>query len=195
MIRAPAPRRRSLLADDRGIAAIEFAVIAPLFCLLFVAAIDIGSAIYTRFKLDAAVSAGANYALINAANVSSTGGATLASNIAAIVENGVSSGYANEAIVVNDGPTATVSGGTPSSAGTLSTGGTNASADSCYCPSGTTTAFSWGAAKTCAAACPGGAVAGKFVTIVATRTYNPIFSSYGLIANNTITASATVETQ
>ena len=33
------------------------------------------------------------------------------------------------------------------------------------------------------------------VTVVATRTYNPIFSSYGLIANNTITASATVETQ
>ena len=192
---ALARRRRSLLADDRGIAAIEFAVIAPLFCLLFVAAIDIGSAVYTRFKLDAAVSAGANYALINAANVSATGGATLASNIAAIVENGVASGYANEAIVVNNGPTATVSGGTPSAAGTLSTGGTNAPADSCYCPTGTTTAFTWGAAKTCGSACAGGAVAGKFVTIVATRTYNPIFSSYGLIANNTITASATVETQ
>ena len=41
----------------------------------------------------------------------------------------------------------------------------------------------------------GGGIAGKFVTIVATRAYNPIFSSYGLIANNTITASATVETQ
>lgn len=187
--------RRSLLKDDRGIAAVEFAVIAPLFCLLFVAAIDIGSAVYTRFKLDAAVSAGANYALINAANVSAAGGATLASNIAAIVENGVSSGYANEAIVVNNGPTATVSGGTPTSAGTLTTGGSNAPADSCYCPTGTTTSFTWGSAMTCAAACPGGGIAGKFVTVVATRTYNPIFSSYGLIANNTITASATVETQ
>ncbi len=189
MIRATARRRRSLLADDRGIAAIEFAVIAPLFCLLFVAAIDIGSAIYTRFKLDAAVSAGANYALINAANVNSTGGATLGSNISAIVENSVSSGYANEVIAVNNGPTVTVSGGTST------TGGTNSPADSCYCPTGTTTALTWGAAQTCGSACTGGGVAGKFVTIVATRTYNPIFSSYGLIANNTITASATVETQ
>ena len=188
-------RRRSVLADDRGIAAVEFAVIAPLFCLLFVAAIDIGSAIYTRFKLDAAVSAGANYALINAANVSSTSGATLGSNIAAIVENSVSSGYANEVIVVNNGPTVTVSGGTSNTAGTLTAGGTNAPADSCYCPTGTTTSLTWGAAVTCGSACPGGGLAGKFVTVVATRTYNPIFSSYGLIANNTITASATVETQ
>ena len=195
MSRPKAVGRRTLLADDKGIAAIEFAMIAPLFCLLFVAAIDIGSAIYTRFKLDAAVSAGANYALINAANVNSTGGATLGSNIAAIVENSVSSGYANEVIVVNNGPTVTVSGGTSNTAGTLSTGGTNAPADSCYCPTGTATSFSWGAAKTCASACPGGGIAGKFVTVVATRTYNPIFSSYGLIANNTITASTTVETQ
>ena len=195
MTPGPATRRRSLLADERGIAAIEFSIIAPLFCLLFVAAIDMGSAIYTRFKLDAAVSAGANYALINAANVSSTGGATLASNIAAIVENSEGAGYANEAIAVNDGPTATVSGGAPGTPGTLTTGGTNAPADSCYCPSGTTTAFTWGAAKTCGSTCASGGLAGKFVTVVATRTYSPIFSSYGLIANNTITASATVETQ
>jgi len=186
MSRAAIVRPRSLLADDRGIAAIEFAIIAPLFCLLFVAAIDIGSAVYTRFKLDAAVSAGANYALINAANVSSTNGATLGSNIAAIVEN---------RIVVNNGPTVTVSGGTSTTPGTQTTGGTNAPADSCYCPTGTTTSFTWGAAQTCGSACSGGGRAGKFVTVVATRTYNPIFSNYGLIANDTITASATVETQ
>jgi Flp pilus assembly protein TadG len=190
-----ASKRRSLIADERGIAAVEFSILAPVFCLLFVAAIDIGSAIYTRFKLDAAVSAGSNYALINAANVSSTGGATLGSNIAAIVENSEGTGYANEAIVINNGPTVTVSGGTSSTPGTLSTGGSNAPADSCYCPTGTTTAFTWGAAKTCGAGCTGGSVAGRFVTIVATRTYNPIFSSYGLIANNTITASATVQAQ
>jgi len=195
MSRAAIVRPRSLLADDRGIAAIEFAIIAPLFCLLFVAAIDIGSAVYTRFKLDAAVSAGANYALINAANVSSTNGATLGSNIAAIVENSISSGYANEVIVVNNGPTVTVSGGTSTTPGTQTTGGTNAPADSCYCPTGTTTSFTWGAAQTCGSACSGGGRAGKFVTVVATRTYNPIFSNYGLIANDTITASATVETQ
>ena len=195
MTRPPASRARRLLADNRGIAAVEFAVIAPLFSLLFVAAIDIGSAIYTRFKLDAAVSAGANYALINGANVNSTSAATLASNIAAIVENSVSAGYANEAIVINNGPTATVSGGTSTTAGTLATGGTSAPADACYCPSGTTTALTWGTAQTCGSSCAGGGIAGKFVTIVATRAYNPIFSSYGLIANNTITASATVETQ
>jgi Flp pilus assembly pilin Flp len=77
---------RDLLRDRRGVAAIEFALMTPVFCLLLAGVVDLGGALYTKFKLDSAVTAGANFAQINAANVSSTGGPALATNIATIVE-------------------------------------------------------------------------------------------------------------
>ena len=94
-------------------------------------------------------------------------------------------------MVVNDGPSTTVSGGTPSS------GGTASNADLCYCPTGTVGAFTWGSSATCGTACPGTntGFAGKFVTITASRAYTPIFSTYGIVQNNTISASAAVQVQ
>jgi hypothetical protein len=126
--------------------------------------------------------------MVNAANVSSTSGATLASNIAQVVESNAGSNWANDDIVVNNGPSNSMTSGSPT------TGGTASNADSCYCPtiSGT---FTWGSAQTCGVACSGGGIAGKFVTITATHTYTPIFSTYGIVTNGTITASSAVETQ
>jgi Flp pilus assembly protein TadG len=184
-----ARRSRRLLRDEGGIAAIEFALIAPTLCLLLAGVSDYGGALYTKFKLDAAVAAGANYAQVNAANVSSTNGASLATNIAAIVENAEGSNSADNVIVVNNGPSVTDASGGSSS------GGTPSGANACYCPTGTSTALSWGVAATCSSACPGGGLAGKFVTVTASAKYTPIFSSYGLIKNDTITAGATVQTQ
>ena len=182
--------RPSFLADDRGVAAVEFAFVTPIFCLLLVGAIDLGGALFVRFKLDTAVTAGANFAQVNATNVSSTNGQALANNIATIVETSQGSSWANDVIVVNDGPSTTVSGGTST------TSGTAANADSCYCPSGTADSFTWGSAATCGSSCGANAgYAGKFVTITATRTYTPIFSSYGIVANNTITTSSVVQVQ
>jgi hypothetical protein len=153
--------------------------------------VDLGGALFTKFKLDSAVTAGANFAQINAANVSSANGQTLANNVAAIVETSQGAGWADNVVVVNDGPTTNVASGTAAS------GGTASNADACYCPTGTTSAFNWGSSTTCGAACPGSAAgyAGKFVTITATRHYTPIFSSYGIVQNNTIAASATVQVQ
>ena len=187
MMKVRKPRR--FVRDEGGVAALEFALIAPTLCLLLAGVADFGGALYTKFKLDAAVAAGANYAQVNAANVNSTSGASLATNIAAIVENAEGSNSANNVIVVNNGPSVTDSSGSSSSSGTPT------SANSCYCPTGTTTSLTWGGAATCGSTCAGGGVAGKFVTVTATATYTPIFTSYGLIQNDTITASATVETQ
>ena len=177
--------------DDRGVAAVEFAFVAPVFCLLLVGAIDLGGALFVKFKLDAAVTAGANFAQVNAGNVSSTSGQSLANNIATIVETSQGSGWADNVITVNDGPTTTTT------SGSQTTSGTAANADSCYCPSGTPSAFVWGSAVTCGNACSGSntGYAGKFVVITASKTYTPIFSNYNLINGNTITASAAVQVQ
>ena len=183
--------RPGLVGDRRGVAAVEFALLAPVFCLLLAGVVDLGGVLYTKFKLDAAVTAGANFAQVSAANASSANGQALASSIATVVETSQGSGWADDGVVVNNGPTATVSGGASSS------GGTASNADLCYCPSGTPGAFTWGSSMTCGAACPGTntGFAGKYVTITASREYAPIFSTYGVVQNNTISASAAVQVQ
>jgi Flp pilus assembly protein TadG len=181
-----------VLARDRGgIAAVEFALLTPVFCLLLAGVVDLGGALYAKFKLDSAVTAGANYAQINAASVNSSNGQTLANNIATIVETSQGSGWADDGVVVNNGPSTSVTSGTPT------TGGTAANADVCYCPTGAVGTFTWGSSATCGSACPGSGAgyAGKFVTITATKTYTPIFSSYGIVQNDTITATAAVQVQ
>jgi Flp pilus assembly protein TadG len=183
---------KGLWQDKRGIAAIEFALITPVFALLIAGTIDLGGALYTKFKLDSAVTAGANYAMINSANASSTNGQTLANSVSTIVEASEGAGWANNTIVVNDGPSTAVTGG-----GSPSTSGTASNADACYCPTGAGSGFTWGSSTTCGAACSGSdtGFAGKFITISATRTYTPIFSSYGIVANNTISVTTAVQVQ
>ena len=183
-----APRWLAALANNKGIAAVEFALLMPVFGLILAGIADVGGVLLTRFRLDAAVSAGANYAMVNAASVSSTSGATLASSISTVVANNAGSTWGDDAIVVNNGPSQTITGGASTS------GGSAANADSCYCPT-ISPSFAWGAAVTCASACSGGGIAGKFVTITATRTYTPMFSGYGLVTNNTISVTTSVQTQ
>ncbi|MGH6986539.1 MAG: TadE/TadG family type IV pilus assembly protein [Caulobacteraceae bacterium] len=172
-----------------GVAAVEFALMAPIFGLIFAGMSDLGGVLYTQFRLNAAVSAGANYAIVNAANVDSANGGSLASTIALVVENNAGSNWADDSIVINDGPTETITGGTASA------GGTASNADSCYCPTGSGSAITWGSTQTCGAACAGGGIAGKFVTISVSRTYQPLFSSYGIVQNGAVSVSTTVETQ
>lgn len=178
-----------LAADRAGATAVEFAIVVPLLTLLFAGIADFGNVLFQRFRLDSSVSAAANYAIVNAASVSSTGGATLASNAATILESAQGSSYANATVVVNNGPSTTITGGTASNSGTAS------QADGCYCPTGSASSITWGSATTCGAACPSGGLAGKFVTVVASRTYNPLFASYGIVQNGTISASTIVQVQ
>lgn len=181
--------RAAFAAREDGVSAVEFALIAPIFCFLLVGAVDFGGALYVKFNLEGAVSAGANYALVNAAKVNSTQGSGLATDLTSIVTNDHATNWANATVVVNNGPSSSVT------AGAATAGGTASSADSCYCPTKGGTGIAWGSALTCGNTCTGGGVAGKFVTIVATRTYAPMFSSYGIIQNSAISAAATVETQ
>lgn len=187
-VRSPSAWMR-LAADRAGATAVEFAVVTPMLALLFAGIGDFGNVLFQRFRLDSSVSAAANYAIVNATSVSSTGGATLASNAAAILESSQGSSWANATVVVNDGPSTTITGGVASN------GGTATQADGCYCPTGTASNITWGSATTCGSACPSGGLAGKFVTVVASRTYNPLFASYGIVQNGTISASTIVQVQ
>jgi Flp pilus assembly protein TadG len=172
-----------------GVAAIEFAIIVPVFLVIFVGAVDLGRVLYTAYQLDSAVAAGAEYVAVNPTMVNSTNGATLASAVATVVENANGSGWANNGIVVNNGPSVAVQGGNATN------GGTASNADQCYCPTGTPPNWSWGTAVTCGSACPNGGSAGKFVTITASVTYSPLLSTYGLVKNGTLTQSAVAETE
>lgn len=180
---------RALPHARGGVAALEFALCAPILCLIFAGTADLGMVLYTKFKLDAAASAATNYAVINASSVNSTNGATLASNLASIVETSEGTSFANGTVVVNNGPSDTISGGT------ISAGGTASNADSCYCPTGSPTSVTWGSAVSCGSSCAGGGYAGKFVVVTASRTYTPIFSSYGIVKNGTISVGAAAQVQ
>jgi Flp pilus assembly protein TadG len=184
-------RFRELLANghDDGIAAMEFALLLPAFVILLAGTVDIGGVVATKFRLDTAVAAASNYVLVNASSVSSTAGATLATNIASVVTTSDTTSTANGSIVVNNGPTVTVSSGSSSSSGTA------ANANLCYCPTGSTSSLTWGSAVTCGSTCASGLLAGKFVLITANYTYQPVFSEFNFINDGVVTSGSLVQTQ
>lgn len=188
-MRAAIGRLRRLDAAAGGGAALEFAFIAPVLCLLLAGVIDLGNVLYVRFRLDSAVSAAANYAVVSAANVSSTGGATLAANLATIVEASQGAGWADTTAVVNDGPSVAITGGATATSGTAS------AADGCYCPTLSGSTVAWGSATSCGTTCASGATAGKYVAVTASHAYSPLFSSYGVVKDGTVSASAVVRVQ
>jgi Flp pilus assembly protein TadG len=174
---------------NQGLAAIEFAMLVPVYLLILVGAVDMGGMLYSSYQLESAVAAGSEYAAVNAANVNGTSGTTLASSIAGIVENANGSASANDTVVVNNGPSVTVTGGS------VSSGGTATNANSCYCPTGSPPNWSWGSAATCGSTCGSGGQAGKFVTITASVAYSPLLSTFGLIKNGILTQNAAVQVQ
>lgn len=137
---------RGCAGNSDGVAAIEFALVAPIFCLIVAAVVDFGGVLYVRFSLNGALSAAANYSLINAQNVNATNGQGFATNIVAVL---TSSSSADGTVTVNNGPTATLN------SGVVSTGGVASSANACYCPTGSSSNVAWGTAVTCGSACSG----------------------------------------
>jgi TadE-like protein len=164
----PALSRR---LGDAGVVAIEFALFAIVFLIILAGTVDVGLLMYTASQLDAAVSAGAQYAEDNAAEVASNPSG-LSTSITSLVDglNGTSSATVN----VNNSNDST----------------------GCYCPTGTpANSWSWGGTQTCASSCSGGGIAGQFVTIIAKQNVSPLFPSFGFVQNGTLSRSAVVETQ
>ncbi len=176
-------------AGERGNAAVEFAILVPIFLLLMTGMVDMSQLLCDYYELDQAVAAGAQYAALNAANVSSTNGASLASAVATSVEGANGTAWANDTVVVNNGPTVTFTSGTSSA------GGTAANADNFYCLTGSAPNWIWGTAYTSEVSCTGGGSAGKYVTITATYNYVPVLNFSALIGRRTLSQSAAVQVE
>ena len=186
------PILRRLLAGkraDAGVAAVEFAFLVPVFAILFAGVVDVSQMLYACYQLDQAVGAGSQYAVLNAANVTSTTGAALAGSIATVVANANGTAWTNDTIVVNNGPSVTMTNGTAAS------GGTAANADSYYCLTGSLNSWAWGTAYTTQTNCSGGDTAGKYVTITASYNYVPLVAIYNVFTNTTLNQSAAVRVQ
>lgn len=168
--------------EKDGVAAVEFAIYALVFLMMVAAVVDIGLLLFTQSELDAAVSAGAQYAA-NSAILVARDPTDLNTNISDIVQNANGTSWANS-------PTVNVNNGNDETG--------------CYCPTGTPGNWTWGTAiaqTNCGQPCSsvGGAgsagVAGQFVTITASRTVSPLFPTFGFVQSGTISANALVETQ
>jgi Flp pilus assembly protein TadG len=173
----------------RSIAALEFGMLAPLYMIGMAATVDIGNAITANVIVAGSVQSASNYALVNASQVNSTSGATLATNLATIAANAFATNWANSTATVNNGPAASVTGGTTSSSGTP------ANANLCYCPTGTYSSITWGTSVTCGTTCTGGGIAGKFVVVTASYTWTPLFTSYSFVPSGYVSSGTVVQVQ
>jgi Flp pilus assembly protein TadG len=173
-----------------GLAALEFALTAPLLSALFIGSVDSAQVYVATLQLSSAVTAGVNYALMNQASANSTSGASLGSSIATIVGNINGTGWASGSVVINNGPTVSFAGGVNS------TSGTAANANSFYCLTGSPGSWTWGTAQAGPSApCGSTAVtAGKFVTISATVSITPVISGLSFVSG-TVSQSVAIQVQ
>lgn len=173
------PRWRTL-QDDRGNAAIEFALIAPVFVLILAGTIEIGLVIQAKFDLISVVSASANQTLSVSVDAGSASGS--ATSIAGLLSGDARTGTVN----LNNAITAELgeSG--------VSVSGDADDVDACYCATKTDTGLSWGSQVACGADCADGSVAGRFVEITARVPFTPMLGAYGLIGDQSLQSSAVV---
>ena len=172
-----------------AVAAVEFAMAMPVFILAFVGLVDLGRLVLLQMRLDADTAAASNYAAANASLVNSTSAPSLASLIAQAMGGNLSATLNSGKVIVNNGSTGTVTNGTVAISGDAST------ADVCYCPTGSSSPWTWGSSVTCGSTCSTGLLAGKFVSITETQIFSPIFSAYSFTRSNQISATAMVRTQ
>jgi Flp pilus assembly protein TadG len=177
---------RPFFGNRSGVSAVEFALLAPIFVAILAGTADFGIALRAKLNLNSAVSAGANYALLNADDVTPASAADLAANIAKIL----AADAGNGTIAVNINNTAMLS--VTESKSQAAKGG---DADSCYCPTGSGITMNWGSPVSCGAPCPDGSFAGKFVSLSVSEPFSPLFGGYGMVSNGQITAQAIAQVQ
>ncbi len=78
-------RPRRIPGGRRAAAALEFALLGPILLLFLGGAADFGLAIYSRSRLAAAVSAGAEYAILNGRAIAPSDFSTFASTVKTVV--------------------------------------------------------------------------------------------------------------
>lgn len=179
---------RRALADTRGAAAVEIAIVLPIMLTILIGIAEFGQATLQKERMQAAVNAGIEVALLGADNATDTGGAALAASIAQLVRDHGTGGNGTATVTVNNGAVATATAGGGAAAGS----GTPANAAQCYCPGGSAAALAWGAPTGCGAGCPGGGTAGRFVAVSLAKTRTPVVPGWTALLGPTRLAAAAV---
>lgn len=177
-----------LWRDRRGSVAVEFAIMAQVFAVILVGTSEIGIVYMKRQQLNNTLATATNYAMVNSAAVSASGGAALATTLATILANDGVAAPPIVSIVVNNGPQRSVTNNVATA------GGTASNADQCYCPT-KTTVVTWGASVTCGSTCPSGLLAGKFVELRVQRVHVAVFAGYGGTVDGKISVASLVQTE
>lgn len=159
-----------LTRDLRGVAAVEFALIAPVLLMLLGGAADFGLIMAAKSQLANGVAQGIQYTLL-------TGPSATAPNIRTAVQAGAARSGLTQAVTVTvNGPACYCLSGWPA---VLST---------------TSTALS--AKNTCTGTCPTGTTGpGAYARVTATFTYVPLMPFYSNIAATTVADTSTVRLQ
>ncbi len=88
-------RLRTLAADARGAAVIEFAILAPVLFTILLGIFEMGRMFYVRQALEYATEAAARYYMLNPTTASSNVTTTLQNAMAGGMGSGVSVSYAD----------------------------------------------------------------------------------------------------
>ena len=163
-------RNAGIRRGKAGVAALELALVAPVFTTLLVGVADFSLAYHQQLQLSAAVSAGALYAFTQGQSVS---GSTLTTDVKNFVNAVSAVSLTSVTVKYNNGLVAA----------------------NCYCVHGATPTYS--GALACGAACVdgSGSTAGKFVSISAVITYTAKFPPDQAFFPNPFTRSVTVRLQ
>jgi Flp pilus assembly protein TadG len=159
-----------LFTDQRGVAAIEFALVAPVLLFFLGGMVDFGLLTVGRSQLATGVAQAAQYALLQGPSVT-------AANVQAMVQSGsIRTGLSATVTAVISGPACYCVTGEPAALVTPSTPLTGT--------------------FTCTGTCPTPQAApGAFLTINASFVYQPLMPFYSKLASTTVPESATVRLQ
>ena len=165
--RAVLIRLETMIAASGGMAAVEFAICAPILAALIVPACDLGMGLSQKLQVWEAAQAGAQYALVNGFSSTAIQNAVTGAN--SLTYNG--------------------------SARPASISATPAPAESCGCPTGSSIAAASPAVPPCTGTCPSGQQSGTYVTVSATAVYYPLITYPTLGSSVTLTAQSVVRIQ
>jgi Flp pilus assembly protein TadG len=155
--------------DCCGVAAVEFAIIAPVLLLLLGGIADFGLVMIGRSQLANGVAQGVQYALLIGPSVSS-------SAVNTVVQTGAARAGVTATVSVHvTGPACYCVSGTPAALGTTST--------------------AMSANYTCTNTCANSTTPGAFMIINASYTYVSLMPLYSLLFNPTVSQSMTVRLQ
>jgi Flp pilus assembly protein TadG len=152
-------------SDRRGLAALEFGLIAPVLLVILGGIADLGLATVGRSQLANGLAQGVQLAL-------ATGPGISAASLRSFVQSGAARAGLTEPVTVTvSGPACYCVSGSPAAIGTGS-------------PLSVT--------NTCTGICAAPASGpGTFVVITATYTYQPIMPLYGMVTGTTVSQTAT----